>query len=200
MAPKPSRDAARASAAAPDTQVLAVLPVEGVVLFPGGKLTVPVRRPGHLLLVEEALRDDQGIVLVAQRQVGVEDAGPEDLYRVGTAARVLNVANRAGGGAALEVKGVRRVRLVDDVQRSPFLRARVEALADAGGGAAVEKQAQALRAACAKLLGAERGPEAAERVKGCATRARWRTRWGRWWTRRWPSSSACWRRWRCRGG
>jgi len=153
----------RRSAKTPNQQVMAVLPLEGLVLFPGGKLVVTVHRPSHLAMLEEAIRDHQELALVAQKRVGGEEAGADDLYRVGTAARVVNVSTRPGGTAALEVKGLRRVRIVDFVQKSPYVRARVLALPDGEGGVGVEKAAQTLRAAGAKRLRAESGPEAAAR-------------------------------------
>ncbi|HLL54282.1 MAG TPA: LON peptidase substrate-binding domain-containing protein, partial [Myxococcaceae bacterium] len=86
------------------------------------------------------------------RQGGVLDASVEDLYRVGTSARVVSVSTRGANGCVLELSGVRRVKLVDFVQRSPYLRARVAPLQDAGDGVALDKRAAQLKAAGARAL------------------------------------------------
>lgn len=146
--------------------MLAVLPVHGV-LFPGCRLEVTVNRPRLLELVEEAVREHQEIALVAQRNVSAQDVGTEDVYRVATAARVLNVSTRGSAGIALEVEGVRRVRLTDFVQKAPYLRARVTPLTETPSWPGLEKQAQALRKVGAQVLKLEdKGPEAEARLRG----------------------------------
>jgi ATP-dependent Lon protease len=134
-----------------------VLPLDGAVLFPGGRLQVTVRQPRLLALVEEAVRDHVEVAVVAQRQAGVQDATVEDLYRVGTAARVVNVSTRGSSGCVLELSGVRRVKLVDFVQKTPYLRARVAQVADAGDGAELDKRAEQLKARGVRAL--RLGPE-----------------------------------------
>ena len=67
--------------------MLPILPIRGVVIFPGTMVPLSVRRPGSIKLLDESLPQSKIIGLVTQHN-DKETAGPEDLYQVGTAANV----------------------------------------------------------------------------------------------------------------
>ncbi|MCC6343985.1 MAG: endopeptidase La [Bryobacterales bacterium] len=91
---------------------LPMLPLKNVVLFPHLLLPLNVGRPRSVAAVEEALRaEEQEIILVAQRDAGVEDPSQDDLYTIGTRAIIRRVA-KSDSHVEVFVYGVERVVLI----------------------------------------------------------------------------------------
>ena len=78
---------------------LPVLPLRGIVVFPGCVTHFDVGRSRSARAVEEAMRADQMIFLVAQRDVQCDEPKKTDLYSVGTVAYVLSRRRTAHAGA-----------------------------------------------------------------------------------------------------
>src|SRR5262249_10525468 len=96
--------------------------------FPGTVAPVSIGRPDSIKLLEESLPQTKIIGLLAQRVAANDNPGPEDLYRVGTAAAVLKLVRQGKDAVVLLVHGLRRFRVRKVVQTSPYLRAEVEVL------------------------------------------------------------------------
>jgi ATP-dependent Lon protease len=79
-------------------------------------------------LVDDALASDRLIVTVAARDPDKVEPGPDDLYRVGTAVRVLRMAKSEDGAQRLWVQGIRRVAIDEWTTTAPYLRAHVRPL------------------------------------------------------------------------
>src|SRR5690242_21414168 len=135
---KPSGAAAMASAMTPPgtinkediPQVLPILPLRNSVFFPGGVLPLAVGRQKTIALITDAVRDDQVIGVVTQRRAEEEDPGAADLYTVGTVARVVKLLKMGEDNYSLVVQGLARFRVLELVQESPYLKARVDAIED----------------------------------------------------------------------
>jgi ATP-dependent Lon protease len=112
--------------------LLPILPLRDSVLFPQAVLPLAVGRPASLRLVGEAARGSRLIGVVTQRDPAIEEPGPEDLHAIGMIAVIHRVVSQPDGTVRVVVQGLTRIRLLEVVQREPFLRARVEELADAG--------------------------------------------------------------------
>ncbi|HEY0675135.1 MAG TPA: LON peptidase substrate-binding domain-containing protein, partial [Immundisolibacter sp.] len=69
--------------------VLLILPVRNLVLFPGVVMPLTVGRKGSVEAAQEAARSDRPLGLLLQKDASVDDPGPDDLDRVGTVASVL---------------------------------------------------------------------------------------------------------------
>ena len=110
--------------------VLPILPLRNSVFFPGGVLPLAVGRQKTIALSKDAVRDEQVIGVVTQRRAEEEDPGAADLYTVGTVARVVKLLKMGEDNYSLVVQGLARVRVLDLVQESPYLKARIEAVED----------------------------------------------------------------------
>jgi ATP-dependent Lon protease len=106
---------------------LPVLPLKNAVLFPGLLMPLSVGRPGSVAAVEKALAtEDKEIVVVTQRDPGVDTPGVSDLYTIGTRA-VIRKAGRGTNQFEILVYGTERVVLVK-VEENGSMMARVRTL------------------------------------------------------------------------
>jgi ATP-dependent Lon protease len=105
---------------------LSILPVRGLVIFPGTIIPLNVQRAASLKLLDDTLPRTKVIGLLTQRDETKEDPTPQDLYTVGTAAIVLKLLRQAEDNVLVIVQGLRRFSLRKIVATSPFLRAEVD--------------------------------------------------------------------------
>ncbi len=111
-------------------QVLPILPLRNSVFFPGGVLPLAVGRQKTIALIKDAVRDEQVIGVVTQRRAEEEDPGAADLYTVGTVARVVKLLKMGEDNYSLVVQGLARFKVLELVQESPYLKARVDPVED----------------------------------------------------------------------
>ncbi|MFN8591249.1 MAG: endopeptidase La [Thermomicrobiales bacterium] len=110
---------------------LPVLPLRGgIVVFPQAVLPLTIAQPRSVQLVDDAMRGNRMLALVAQRDETVDLAGPDDLHQVGTAALIHQLMRGQDGTLRLIVQGLERVRLLDFIATEPYLVARVVAMPD----------------------------------------------------------------------
>ena len=105
---------------------LSILPVRGLVVFPGTVIPLNVERAASLKLLDDTLPRTKVIGLVTQREETKEDPSPQDLYSVGTAALVLKLLRQPDDHVLVIVQGLRRFSLRKIIATDPFLRAEVE--------------------------------------------------------------------------
>ncbi len=110
--------------------VLPVLPLKDVVLFPYVILPLSVSRDKSLLAVDRALAEHRVVMLASQRDSTNEDPGADDLYPTGTAASIMRMLKLPDGRTRILVQGLARARLEHLSQTEPFLRGRVRRLLD----------------------------------------------------------------------
>jgi ATP-dependent Lon protease len=112
--------------------MLIILPVRNLVLFPGVMLPVAVKREKTVAGAEEAVRAESKVGLLLQKSPETDDPGFDDLNRIGTVASVVRLVTTPDGTRHLVCQGERRFRVLDHVSGFPYLVARVEYLPDAG--------------------------------------------------------------------
>jgi ATP-dependent Lon protease len=105
---------------------LSILPVRGLVIFPGTIIPLTIQRAASLKLLDDTLPRTKVIGLLTQRDETKEEPTPQDLYSVGTAAQVLKLLRQEEDNVLVVVQGLRRVSLRKIVATSPFLRAEVD--------------------------------------------------------------------------
>ena len=105
---------------------LPILPLRNSVLFPASVVPVNVGRPRSVRLIEEAFGADRPTIgVVAQKKPETEDPRFDEIHAVGTLARVLKVIRLSSGNYSVVLQGVARMRLQEEVERHPCIRARV---------------------------------------------------------------------------
>jgi ATP-dependent Lon protease len=125
------RDAAQPDAAparAADEDVLIILPVRNMVLFPGVVAPVAINREKTVAGAQEAVRTERKVGFLLQHDPDDDEPTPADLHGVGTVASILRYVTAADGTHHLVVQGERRFRVLDFKPGMPFMLARVEFL------------------------------------------------------------------------
>ncbi|MEW6092606.1 MAG: endopeptidase La [Chloroflexota bacterium] len=107
--------------------VIPILPLRGVVVFPQTAVPLTIGQPRSIRLVDEvSVTPDKLVGLVAARNPELENPGPADLYPVGTLATVHRLFRAPDNTIRLLVQGLMRFRLVEFTAEEPYLKARVE--------------------------------------------------------------------------
>ncbi|MCD7813116.1 MAG: endopeptidase La [Lachnospiraceae bacterium] len=107
-----------------------VIPLRGMTVFPTMVLSFDVSRDKSIRAVEEAMAADQAIFLVTQKDPDASDPGLVDLYEVGVAAKVLNVAKLPKNIVRVRAEGLERARIQDIIDQESYLEAQVAILED----------------------------------------------------------------------
>ena len=122
------------------SQTFPVLPVRDTVLFPHAVLPLTVGRESSVQLIN-SLGEDKTIVVVAQREARVDAPTPADLFHIGTLATVHKVVKMPNQSLFVFAEGLDRVELRDYSQLTPFLRARIQVIAETGSPKTAEIEA-----------------------------------------------------------
>jgi ATP-dependent Lon protease len=109
---------------------IAVLPLRDTVTFPEMPVPLNVGQERSIELVNDALRGDRSIVLVAGRDPEVEAPGPEQLYSVGVMGSIARMIRLPDGSLRVLIQGGERVRIDGWVKTEPYLVAVVEPAPD----------------------------------------------------------------------
>ena len=106
--------------------VLPILPLRGVVVYPQTAVPLTVGQPRSIRLVDEVVGGDKLVGLVASKNPDLETPGPADLYSIGTIATVHRLLRAPDGTIRLLVQGMERFRVGEFISEEPYLRAKIE--------------------------------------------------------------------------
>jgi ATP-dependent Lon protease len=108
--------------------VLPMLAVRDVVVFPNMVLPLFVGRETSVLAIEAALAQDRLIFLATQKDQAVENPEPEDIYTVGTVSLILRMLKLPDGRLKILVQGKAKAMIQEYVQERPYLQVAMEVL------------------------------------------------------------------------
>jgi ATP-dependent Lon protease len=110
----------------PDTELLPILPLRNSVVFPASVVPINVGRPRSVRLVEDLVGHERAVVgIVSQRDAEVDEPGFEDLYGIGTVARVVKVLRLGPGNYSVVLHGLARFQIAQPAVLEPYMRARI---------------------------------------------------------------------------
>lgn len=109
---------------------LPILPLRDTVLFPGAVIPLTVGRESSLALLDSLQGEEKVLGVVAQLDPRIEDPVGTDLHSVGTLGKVHKMVRTPNGNMVVFLEGVHRLRVIEVVGLKPFLRARVQEMAD----------------------------------------------------------------------
>jgi ATP-dependent Lon protease len=118
---------------APGKELFPVLPLRDIVVFPYMIVPLFVGREKSIAALEEVMRADKHILLVAQKNAGDDDPKTDAIYQVGTLASVLQLLKLPDGTVKVLVEGSARAKVVRYVDNPSYFEAEVERISDAVG-------------------------------------------------------------------
>ncbi|HVP20174.1 MAG TPA: endopeptidase La [Spirochaetia bacterium] len=107
---------------------LPILPLRNTVPFPFIMIPLTVGIPRSVKLVEDSLKGDSLIGLVASKDASVEEPAPEQVHTVGIVGKILRAARSQDGTMQIVVQGLERIRVTQWLDPEPYMKARIEAV------------------------------------------------------------------------
>ena len=136
---------------------LPVLALRGLAIFPDQTVHFDVGRPKSIKALEEAMKQDQNIFLVPQRNIVDNDPSLDGLYTIGTVAKVKQVLHAQGENLRVLVTGICRGRIQELTQAEPYLAGLIQSVPetdvmDSTRAHALRREANNLYALYSELL------------------------------------------------
>ena len=110
--------------------VLPILPIRSVVVFPGTVVPLNIGRPKSKSLIDEVMPGNKLVGVIAQRNQDVEDPTNADLYSVGVVGVILKLFKLPDGNQSIIVHGLARFQLQSIERSDPFITGRISILQD----------------------------------------------------------------------
>jgi len=105
-----------------------ILALRGLAVFPDQTVHFDVGRPKSVRALEAAMKQDQTLLLIPQKDMMVDDPKLIDLYSVGTVAKVKQVLKTQGENLRVLVTGICRGKITEMSQTEPFMSGIVESI------------------------------------------------------------------------
>ncbi len=122
-------------------EVFPVLPLRDIVVFPHMIVPLFVGREKSVRALEDVMKDDKQILLVAQKNAADDDPSADEIYDVGTVSTVLQLLKLPDGTVKVLVEGGQRARITGFVENEEFFEAAAELLPEDEGD---DKELEAL--------------------------------------------------------
>lgn len=107
-------------------ETLPLLALKNTVLFPGQVIPITIGRKKSLKALLAAEKGEKVLAVIAQRELNVEDPGLEDLFEIGTVARIIKVLKMPDGNTTAILQGRKRFILEAIVSEDPYQRAKIK--------------------------------------------------------------------------
>jgi ATP-dependent Lon protease len=137
-----------------ELEALPLLPLRNSVVFPASVVPINVGRARSVRLVEDLLGQDRAVVgIVSQRDAEIDEPGFDEVYDVGTVARVVKVIRLGPSNYSVVLHGLSRLRVAGRLGLEPYMRARVKRIPeDIERDAELDRLGGSLRTATRELL------------------------------------------------
>lgn len=103
-----------------DTVEIPLLALRGLIIFPSMVTHLDVGRDKSVKALEEAMVKNEQILLVSQKEDGVDEPTPEDIYSVGTVVNVKQMIKLPNGTFRVLVEGLYRTEIIEYIQEEPY--------------------------------------------------------------------------------
>ncbi len=134
---------------------LSILPIRNAVLFPGGVMPITVGRSKSVKLVKKAYKGGRIIGVLAQNNNQIDDPTIEDLYNVGTIAKIIKMIVLPDGNTTIIIQGKNRFEIEEYISEEPYFTAKVKLLKDkpiVGKKREMKAMVRSLKEAASKIL------------------------------------------------
>ena len=107
--------------------VIPVFPLPGALLLPRGQMPLKIFEPRYIAMVDDALRDGHRLIGMIQPDAAHSDETNKPvLYKIGCAGRITQLAESGDGRYLIELTGVARFRVEEELKvATPYRQCRV---------------------------------------------------------------------------
>ncbi len=113
-----------------DAQILPLLPLRDILVFPAMKVPLFVGREKSIAALDQAMKLDRQIILAAQKKAKTNDPAPDDIYTVATLATIDQLFRLPDGTVKVRVVGQQRVNLSEYLENDHYFQVQYEILDD----------------------------------------------------------------------
>lgn len=106
-------------------EILPVLPLKDTVIYPYAVQPLGVGQERSIRLIDDVMRGNRLVVLVAQKSADMDMAGPDDIFKIGTVSRIGRMFRMPDGTLQIAVQGLERVSIGEFTQEKPYLMAHI---------------------------------------------------------------------------
>ncbi|WP_209330573.1 endopeptidase La [Lunatimonas salinarum] len=133
---------------------ISILSVRNTVLFPGVVIPITVGRQRSIRLVKKAQKGDKLIGVCAQRNPNQDDPGWQDIYNVGTLAKIIKMIVLPDGNTTIIIQGKKRFKIREEISDDPYFIAKVDYLEESfpKNNKEIEALEQSLKESAFKIL------------------------------------------------
>ena len=114
----------------PIPEALPILTLRSSVIFPGSVTPITVGRAKSIALVRAVEAGDGLLGAVLQVDSSIEDPQPDDMHKIGTAARILKILEMPNGNLTVILAGLEKIEVQEYLQTQPYFRATVTPIQD----------------------------------------------------------------------
>tara|TARA_S200000501_G_scaffold103558_1_gene97000 strand:+ start:1508 stop:3928 length:2421 start_codon:yes stop_codon:yes gene_type:complete len=111
-------------------EVLPILPLTNTVLFPGVVIPINAGRDMSIKLIKDANKSNKLIGVIAQKNIKIENPNIENIYSIGTVAKILRVLKMPDGNTTVIIQGKKRFKIKSVVKTDPYIQATIDPVSD----------------------------------------------------------------------
>lgn len=113
-----------------EQQIFPILPVRNMVMFPKVIIPITAGREMSIKLLEEAQKNNEFIGIISQNNSSIENPTQNDLYQIGTLAKILKIIKLPEGNITAITRGYQRFKVKQFVGQKPYFKAEITKLKD----------------------------------------------------------------------
>jgi len=111
-------------------EVLPILPLTNTILFPGVVIPINAARDKSIKLINDANKSNKLIGVVAQKDIKIENPSIENIFNIGTVAKILRVLKMPDGNTTVIIQGKKRFKIKSVVKTDPYIQATINSITD----------------------------------------------------------------------
>ncbi|PFK39756.1 endopeptidase La [Bacillus cereus] len=120
-------------------RIMPLLPLRGVLVYPTMVLHLDVGRDKSIQALEQAAMDENIIFLAMQKEMNIDDPKEDDIYSVGTVAKVKQMLKLPNGTLRVLVEGLHRAEVVEFIEEEDVVKVSIQTVTEEEEGTLEEK-------------------------------------------------------------
>ncbi len=111
-------------------KALPIIPLRNAVLFPHQFLPISVAREKSMRILLETNANDSTLAILTQKEASDENPRAEDIYPIGTEAKIMRIIDMPDGSKTILLQGLNRVKVITYLQETPYHKAAFQPIFD----------------------------------------------------------------------